>query len=77
MQDAQQFIDEERYEDALFKLKAAFKVESEEHSYYTKLMGDICHCQMKVSIFCYCSVKSFQNEFLIFLPCDLCKSVIV
>lgn len=37
-----------RYEDALMKLKAAFKVESKEHSYYTRLMGDICHCQMKV-----------------------------
>ena len=61
MQDAQQFIDEERYEDALFKLKAAFKVESQEHSYFTKLMGDICHCQMKVLIFCYYSVNSFQN----------------
>jgi len=48
MADAQKFIDEERYEDALLKLKAAFKVEPKEHTYYTRLMGDICHCQMKL-----------------------------
>lgn len=41
-----------RYEDALLKLKAAFKVESKEHTYYSKLMGDICHCQMKVTFQC-------------------------
>eukprot|EP00794_Sanderia_malayensis_P010956 gene10956-12117_t len=46
--DSQRFIDDERYEDALLKLKAAFKVEPKEHAYYTRLMGDICHCQMKL-----------------------------
>lgn len=48
MNDAQRLIDEEKYSDALLKLKAAFKVEPEESAYYTRLMGDICHCQMKM-----------------------------